>query len=110
MRQDVDLPVRSGNKETIDDLENSVTENETSKNVHVEIEGNADCFLYIIGMVMVEWVPPGQAVNHQYYLEVLAKLTERVRREAQVVEEQLVDSPSGQWTMTHKHMSFMNTN
>ena len=31
--------------------------------------------------VMAQWVPSGQMVNHQYYIEVLTKLRERVRRE-----------------------------
>ena len=29
---------------------------------------------------MAEWVPSGQTVNQQYYIEVLTKLLERVRR------------------------------
>jgi transposase len=33
-----------------------------------------------MGIVMTEWVPSGQTVNQQYYLEVLTKLLERVRR------------------------------
>jgi hypothetical protein len=34
----------------------------------------------IRGAIMIEWVPEGQAVNQKYYLEVLAKLQERVRK------------------------------
>ena len=30
--------------------------------------------------MMAEWVPTGQMVNQQYYIEVLTKLRERVRR------------------------------
>ena len=37
-------------------------------------------FFDIQGIVMVEWVPSGQMVNWQYYIEVLTKLRERVRR------------------------------
>ena len=37
-------------------------------------------FFDIQGIVMAEWVPIGQTVNQQYYIEVLTKLHERVRR------------------------------
>jgi hypothetical protein len=37
-------------------------------------------FFDIQGIVMTEWVPSGQTVNQQYYLEVLTKLRESVRR------------------------------
>ena len=37
-------------------------------------------FFDIQGIVMAEWVPSGQTVNQQYYIEVLTKLLERVRR------------------------------
>ena len=37
-------------------------------------------FFDIHGNVMAEWVPSGQMVNQQYYIDVLTKLRERVRR------------------------------
>ena len=37
-------------------------------------------FFDIQGIVMAEWVPSGQTVNQQYYIEVLTKLHKRVRR------------------------------
>jgi histone-lysine N-methyltransferase SETMAR len=37
-------------------------------------------FFDIQGTVMTEWVPGNQTVNQQYYIEVLTKLRERVRR------------------------------
>jgi hypothetical protein len=37
-------------------------------------------FFHFEGIVMVEWVPSGQTVSQQYYIEVLPKLRERVRR------------------------------
>lgn len=37
-------------------------------------------FFDINGIIMIEWVPEGQTVNQHYYLEVLAKLRERVRK------------------------------
>jgi len=37
-------------------------------------------FFDIQSIVMAEWVPSGQTVYQQYYIEVLTKLRERVRR------------------------------
>jgi len=37
-------------------------------------------FFDMQGIVMAEWVPSGQTVNQQYYIEVLPKLRECVRR------------------------------
>jgi hypothetical protein len=37
-------------------------------------------FFDIQGIVMAEWVPSGHTVNQHYYIEVLTKLRERVRR------------------------------
>jgi hypothetical protein len=37
-------------------------------------------FFDIHGTVMAEWVPSGQTVNQHYYIEVLTKLRECVRR------------------------------
>lgn len=37
-------------------------------------------FFDIRGVVMVEWVPEGQTVNQHYYIEVLTRLRERVRK------------------------------
>jgi tRNA A37 threonylcarbamoyladenosine biosynthesis protein TsaE len=38
-------------------------------------------FFDIRGVIMIEWVPKGQTVNQKYYLEVLTRLQEQVRRE-----------------------------
>jgi hypothetical protein len=37
-------------------------------------------FFDIQGIAMAEWVPSGQMVNQQYYIEVLMKLREHVGR------------------------------
>ena len=37
-------------------------------------------FFDIQGIVMAEWVPSGQTVNRQYYVEVLTKVRKRVGR------------------------------
>ena len=33
-------------------------------------------FLYVLGVVMGEWVPSGQTVSQHYYIEILTKLNE----------------------------------
>jgi hypothetical protein len=79
----LDFAIRSGNEEAIDSFEDTrFTENEKSKNEQVESEGNDDPFLFFDtrGVVMIEWVPEGQTVNQKYYLEVLTKLRERMRK------------------------------
>ena len=53
-------------------------------------------FFDIQGNVMAERVPSGQTVNQQYYIEVLTKLRERVRRETTGIMEKLVDFAPGQ--------------
>jgi len=37
-------------------------------------------FFDIQGIAMAKWVPSGQTVNQQYYIEVFTKLCERMRR------------------------------
>jgi hypothetical protein len=37
-------------------------------------------FFNIRGVIMIEWVPEGQMVNQKYYLKVLTKLREQVRK------------------------------
>ena len=44
-----------------------------------EVQGHV-VFFDIQGIVMAEWVPSGQTVNQQYYIEVLMKLHEHVKR------------------------------
>ena len=41
---------------------------------------NKVCELYIRGIVHYQFVPTGQTVNQVYYLEVLKRLREKVRR------------------------------
>ena len=45
-----------------------------------KVEAMLIVFFDIQEIVMTEWVPSGQTVNQQYYIEVLTKLHERVRR------------------------------
>jgi len=56
----------------------------TTKNipsVQIRSQNNvADFFFNIRGNVHYEFVPTGQAVNQVYYLEVLERLREKVRR------------------------------
>jgi hypothetical protein len=45
-----------------------------------ECEGNDDCFFSIRGVIVIEWVSEGQMINQKYYLEILTKLREQVRK------------------------------
>jgi len=47
---------------------------------HLKFKAMLIVFFDIQGIVMAEWVPSGQTVNQQYYIEVLTKLLERMRR------------------------------
>jgi len=78
----LDFPVWSRNKKAINVLKDSyLAENQESSNEQVQIEGDAYRFFFDIkGIIMIEWVPQGQTVNQKYYIEVLIKLRERVRK------------------------------
>ena len=57
------------------------TETEKSKTSEVKCENNAHCFFFDIrGIMHWEFIPPGQTVNQEFYLEVLRRLRENVRR------------------------------
>jgi hypothetical protein len=45
-----------------------------------KFKGMLIVFFDIQRILIAEWVPSGQTVNQQYYIEVLTKLRERVRR------------------------------
>ena len=47
---------------------------------HLEFKALLIVFFDIQGLVMTEWVPSGQTVNQHYFIEVLTKLHERLRR------------------------------
>jgi len=53
----------------------------TKKSMHesFEVQGHV-VFFDIQDIVMAKWVPSGQTVNQQYYIEVMTKLREQVRR------------------------------
>ena len=53
-------------------------------------------FFDIRGIVIIDWVPNGQTVNQQYYLQVLQKLREKVRKKKALVVEKWMDLASGQ--------------
>ena len=58
---------------------NGTNDFQKAEKASFEVQGHVDCF-DIQGIVMAEWVPSGQMVNQQYYIEVLTKLHEHVRR------------------------------
>jgi len=47
---------------------------------HSKFKAMLIVFFDIQGIMMAVWVPSGQTVNQQYYIEVLKKLRDRVRR------------------------------
>ena len=56
------------------------TETEKSKTSEVKCENDAHCFFDVRGILHREFVPPGQTVNQEFYLEILRRLRENVRR------------------------------
>ena len=50
-------------------------------------------FFDIQGIVMAEWVPSGQTVNQQYYIEVLTKLREREKETTGIMEKRVDFAP-----------------
>ena len=51
-----------------------------TRQVKKPLQVNVDLFLWQKGIVHKEFVPPGQAVNAAFYVEVLKRLRENVRR------------------------------
>ena len=60
---------------------NGTNDFQKTEKTSFEVQGHIHCFFDIQGIVMVEWVSSGQTVNQQFYIEVLTKLHECVRRE-----------------------------
>ena len=56
------------------------TETETSKTREVKRETTFIVFFDVQGIVHQKFVPPGQTVNQEFYLEVLRRLRKNVRR------------------------------
>ena len=48
--------------------------------IQIESQNNVAAFFDIRGIVHYEFVPTGQTVNQVYYMEVLERLREKVRR------------------------------
>jgi hypothetical protein len=59
------------------------TETEKSKISEVKCENDARCFFDARGIMHQEFVPPGQTVNRQFYLKVLKRLRDSVRKKDQ---------------------------
>ena len=76
----LDIYVWSGNQATINAVEvNIISKTKKARMSHLKFKAMM-IFFDIQGIVMTEWVPSCQTVNKQYYIEVLTKLRERVRR------------------------------
>ena len=70
------------------------TETDKSKTSEVKCENDAR-FFDVRGIVHQEFVPPGQTVNQEFYLEVLRQLRENVRRKHPELWR------SGDWFLHH---------
>jgi len=68
-----------GNQATINAVEVNII-SKTKKARTSRSKFKAMLFSDIQAIVMSEWVPSGQTVNQQFYIKVLSKLSERVRR------------------------------
>ena len=75
------LRLRSGDKATIKSKEKCII-SETKKGAasQIKCENLLICFFDIKGLVHFEFVPRGQTVNRLFYLEVLKRLRDAVRR------------------------------
>jgi len=71
------------------------TETEKSKISEVKCENDARCFFDARGIMHQEFVPPGQTVNREFYLDVLMRLRENVRRKRPELWR------SGDWFLHH---------
>ena len=86
--------VQNGRLPFLQDQKCSVSPNQVSKNVAG--------FFYIRGIIYYEFVPTGQTVNQVYYLEVLERLREKVRRKTpEHFCQQLMDLASRKCTCLH---------
>ena len=65
----------------------------SEESTHEQIQGENHVFFDIRGFVHKESVPPGQAVNHAFYNDVLERLQKRVQR----VRKDIADD----WVLHH---------
>jgi len=71
------------------------TETERSKTSEVKCENDAHFFFDVRGIVHREFIPPGLTVNQEFYLEILRRLRENVRRKRPELWR------SGDWFLHH---------
>ena len=75
------LRVRPGDKATIKSMEKCIiSETKKARQVKSNVKNMLICFFDIKELVHFESVPQGQTVNQQFYLEVLKRLRDAVRR------------------------------
>jgi len=67
------------------------TKTKKSKTSEVKCENDALFFFDVRGIVHREFIPPGQTVNQEFYLEVLRRMRENVQRKHQELWR------SGEW-------------
>jgi len=90
------LRVRPGDKATIKLVEKCViSETKKGEASKSNVKNVLICFFDIKGLVHFEFVPQGQTVNRQFYLEVLKRLRDAVRRKRPELWW------SGEWLLHH---------
>jgi hypothetical protein len=75
----LNMTPKSNNKSPMETADIPVTQD--SSHVEITNEDNAITFFHITGTVHSEFIPQGQTVHEAYYVEMLKRLREAVRRE-----------------------------
>jgi len=90
------LRVRPEDKAAIKSMEKCIiSETKKGEASQANVKTMLICFLDIKGLVHFEFVPQGQTVNQQFYLEVFKRLRDAVRRKRSNLWQ------SGDWLLHH---------
>jgi hypothetical protein len=63
---------------------NGISKNEESSNVKIKTKTMLMVFFDVRGSIMVKYVRPNHMVNQQFYIQVLTKLQERIKKRDQI--------------------------
>lgn len=81
MGRNVDFSIWPWNKTSMHALEDiDFTKDQKTRMSKSKLKVMRIVFFDIKGVIMIKWVPQGQTVNQKYYIEVLTKLREWVRK------------------------------